>query len=560
MKEINKKFQKNSREEKGITLVALVITIVILIILSTIAIQFVFGDSGLINRTEQAKYDHNKANAREQIEIALADIAIIKYKPNTEYSDEKLDDLIYERLPESDVNGDEISYGGHTFELDRSVPKLGEWLEESGNLPARIKKIELIEDTSQSQITVQVETVRIEKVENPKYKYYIKEEGQEDSSYVEKANIAESTYTFTGLENKNYVIKVELISESTSTVVDYKETTVLLEEKFSEIYQETTEYTDSDGNKAWIPRGFAVGVSGGINKINDGLVITDKIDENNYSIGNQFVWIPVNDTSLNQMYKVANATLNGVTTTTNVYSKLRQRSGDSYTDVAPGTTSGIKEPDVLISTIYGDAVTGDSTKGIEQIKSVLGISGSTNSEVLKNYAQGLVDEYKATYESIKKYDGFYIGRFELTGSVETPTVQKEQEILVNKNWYNLKKACTNVISNSYVQSTMVYGNQWDEIMSWLISTGEKTESEVNKDSSSWGNYSTSTGNAATNSGSKQTSGKNEACKANNIYDLAGNCYEWTQEASNTDLRVDRGGTYFVSGSDYSASCRKIQRS
>lgn len=42
------------REQKGITLVALVITIVILIILATIAISFAFGDNGLIPRAEEA--------------------------------------------------------------------------------------------------------------------------------------------------------------------------------------------------------------------------------------------------------------------------------------------------------------------------------------------------------------------------------------------------------------------------------------------------------------------------------------------------------------------------
>ena len=40
---------------KGITLLALVLTIVILIILSTITINFTFGDNGLIKRAEQAK-------------------------------------------------------------------------------------------------------------------------------------------------------------------------------------------------------------------------------------------------------------------------------------------------------------------------------------------------------------------------------------------------------------------------------------------------------------------------------------------------------------------------
>lgn len=49
------------RNEKGITLVALVITIVILIILATVAISFAFDEkNGLVSRAEDAaKYQEN---------------------------------------------------------------------------------------------------------------------------------------------------------------------------------------------------------------------------------------------------------------------------------------------------------------------------------------------------------------------------------------------------------------------------------------------------------------------------------------------------------------------
>ena len=135
-------------------------------------------------------------------------------------------------------------------------------------------------------------------------------------------------------------------------------------------------------------------------------------------------------------------------------------------------------------------------------------------------------------------------------------MQKEQAVLTNQNWYNLKKACTNVVTEDEygAQSTMIYGNQWDEVMDWLVDTGMSSDL-VNKDSSSWGNYSNSTGAAATDSGSKQPTGTNEAWQANNIYDLAGNCYEWTQEAIVTYARVSRGGDYVYSGSSVPASDR-----
>ena len=43
------------KNQRGITLVALVITIVVLIILATISISFAFGNNGLVNSAEQAR-------------------------------------------------------------------------------------------------------------------------------------------------------------------------------------------------------------------------------------------------------------------------------------------------------------------------------------------------------------------------------------------------------------------------------------------------------------------------------------------------------------------------
>ena len=54
---------------------------------------------------------------------------------------------------------------------------------------------------------------------------------------------------------------------------------------------------------------------------------------------------------------------------------------------------------------------------------------------------------------------------------------------------------------------MIYGNQWDEVMDWLIDTGAKNDSEVNENSRSWGNYSDSLEEAAVQgAGSLQESG------------------------------------------------------
>ena len=71
MKKENIKFQRNS-QEKGITLVALVITIVILIILATVAINFAFGGDGLIRRAEQASEFY--ANDTEYTDESISNV------------------------------------------------------------------------------------------------------------------------------------------------------------------------------------------------------------------------------------------------------------------------------------------------------------------------------------------------------------------------------------------------------------------------------------------------------------------------------------------------------
>ena len=54
------------KEEKGITLIALVITIVILIILATVTLNVVLGEGGLIQRAQEAKEMTEEAARKEQ--------------------------------------------------------------------------------------------------------------------------------------------------------------------------------------------------------------------------------------------------------------------------------------------------------------------------------------------------------------------------------------------------------------------------------------------------------------------------------------------------------------
>ena len=62
--------------EKGITLVALVVTIVVLLILAGVSISLVVGQNGLITKAKETQEAQDKAYARDVVETALKAVEI----------------------------------------------------------------------------------------------------------------------------------------------------------------------------------------------------------------------------------------------------------------------------------------------------------------------------------------------------------------------------------------------------------------------------------------------------------------------------------------------------
>ena len=288
--------------------------------------------------------------------------------------------------------------------------------------------------------------------------------------------------------------------------------------------------------------------------VNHGLVIKDEKN-------NEWVWVPVDKATLATMYEESSdeKTLCGTTGETAVKTKLYSKTITIGTDsnkktisrTTPGTSSSYREPDLVVGS-DGSSYDAKDTN----YKTILGETGTK-----EQLAQLFVDEYKEMIESVSKYGGFYIGRYELSEA----GVQKDKATLTSTNWYNLYNVCRNskLQASDKVKTQMIWGCQWDVTMNWLISSGAKTSDEVNKDSSSWGNYNNTLVKADDGTTEIKASGKDQQLNtgkttftmANNIYDLAGNVYEWTQEAFITDLRASRGGSCFVDGSNYPASSR-----
>ncbi|MGN1297902.1 MAG: leucine-rich repeat protein [Clostridia bacterium] len=59
------------RKNKGITLIALVITIIVLLILAGVTIATLTGDNGILNQANKAKTETTKASAKEQVEVEV---------------------------------------------------------------------------------------------------------------------------------------------------------------------------------------------------------------------------------------------------------------------------------------------------------------------------------------------------------------------------------------------------------------------------------------------------------------------------------------------------------
>ena len=71
--EIKKKEKIKKDKMRGITLIALVITIIVLLILAGVSIAMLTGENGIITQAEEAKNETEKAGVEEAVDIAIAE-------------------------------------------------------------------------------------------------------------------------------------------------------------------------------------------------------------------------------------------------------------------------------------------------------------------------------------------------------------------------------------------------------------------------------------------------------------------------------------------------------
>ena len=334
-------------------------------------------------------------------------------------------------------------------------------------------------------------------------------------------------------------------------------------------YDTTIEYTDVAGQKATIPAGFKVGITETVKNINEGLVIQD-------NKGNQFVWVPVEkaietNTDKNSTEKAMARIQKGYTENEGkVYYEgiLYDFSGIKSTKKSATTVLGTtahREPTLVTGgadytwNISKNNLKGTSYDSLEQYYKNMNFGTTSGVNAFNSYTefgQYMNEEFTNMINSVEKYKGFYVGRYEtsIEGTQNKDSVVQTQigkTPINNKSWYqDYYWQDSNINSkNPYygltsITSSMIWGSQWDAVMNWMLQD-DKTKEYITEIT---GNHTekVSTTGAYTND------------LAKNIFDLSANVTEWTQQGENNYRRWTRGGTAGNTGTmrgQYTASTR-----
>ena len=299
-----------------------------------------------------------------------------------------------------------------------------------------------------------------------------------------------------------------------------------------------------------VPKGYTASSLATENKVSEGFVIyegEEVVNDSNKDVArttrNQFVWVPVanpsdmygKDENCKKWGKSYNFSASGITA-----ENWTEQDGVISITATSGSGS-YREPDV---------VTGSDGTKYDAVNSNLQQAGLDSSATASTFKTQLEKEFNNMIASVEKYGGFYIGRYE-TGNLskEKISVIKNNSDIGNQTWYTMYKKAKGIAVNSNVTSSMIWGSQWDATLKWMYNSGNAEKKKYTYDSTGKGNYYDTNGNKTIATGSIET------YAVNNIYDMAGNVWDWTIEASSTDLRVGRGGGYGNGGNNDPASVR-----
>ena len=304
---------------------------------------------------------------------------------------------------------------------------------------------------------------------------------------------------------------------------DNPSTTPKISRLIGTVVDKNTKAEDAYGNKITIPKGFKVVAHGtvagsatytysgdNIPAVQDGIVIENGTD------GNQFVWVPVGT------IKNKNNTTNTIT--------LGRYEFDSNTGALKSNTpvqvASVENctQEVTINTNYKEL-------------SVFRAGNSATDSTAQNATARNLEEFISTTLA---NGGYYIARFEASGTASKITSKYNQTVLGNITQPNAAKAAREMYGEIKENNKLVYASDlvnsyaWDTAIIFIQTYSGKTDYASHNESKTTKAFT--------------ATGKNND-KYCNIWDMSGNAYEWTTEYSTyaitSDFRpcVYRGGYY-----------------
>lgn len=192
------------KNEKGITLIALIITIILMLILAGVVISLTIGNNGLIEKTKYAVEENRKAEIKEEIEIAILDIQSelqAQKQPKDLTNSNVIEDLpnkIKDIIINEDMTGE---YKGYEYYID------GEYKVHVGTKTTNPIKIRITPTyIGTSSCTIEVEATST-KGNIVNYQYKVNDEIKQETD--------KNTVTIEGLNpTTKYIITVAVTDET----------------------------------------------------------------------------------------------------------------------------------------------------------------------------------------------------------------------------------------------------------------------------------------------------------------------------------------------------------
>lgn len=204
--------KKIFEDRRGITLVALVITIIVLLLLAGIAIVSLGGENGILVKARQAKNRYEISEAKEKLELAITDLKIEKQGKGEELKKEDLPTLNNKEIDVRDITNFpiEIICDNYKFNIDESFNV--KYIEEKkGTIITYTTEPEGYTNKDEIKILIKIQNPNgIKTIQYPNDDDKIIANGKKEVGLDYKV-IANGTYTFKIVDNNDIEVSKDIV-------------------------------------------------------------------------------------------------------------------------------------------------------------------------------------------------------------------------------------------------------------------------------------------------------------------------------------------------------------